>query len=308
MNRRRRFAQSFVPKGGTLARAQRQVQRLARRWLTPLFDVEVPRGIGSCGAALIVLGSVGYGVTAGGHVVEIAAELHHACDALANRAGLRIASVALTGSNELSRSAILALAGVDDGSSLPCLDAATARAALMRNPWISDATVLKLYPGHLQIGITERLPLALWQKDGRVSVIAADGMVLEPFDGSRFAELPLVVGVGAEYQARDFLATVSRYPLIRDGVEAAVLIAERRWTLRLKSGIDVRLPEADVEQALQTLVALDRDKKILSRDITAIDLRLPDRVIVRLSDDAAKARADQVKELLKKPKKKDSDA
>ena len=37
-------------------------------------------------------------------------------------------------------------------------------------------------------------------------------------------------------------------------------------------------------QALERLVALDRDKKLLSRDITSVDLRLPDRVTVRLSD------------------------
>jgi cell division protein FtsQ len=310
MDRRRRLAQSLMPKGGMLARAQRQVQRFARRWLAPLVELEVPRGIGSSAAALIVLGSVAYGVTAGGHVAEISAEFGRACDALAGRAGMGVSSISLVGEKEMSRAAILADAGIGADSSLPCLDAAAARAALMRDPWISDATVLKLYPDRLRISIRERSPLALWQKDGRVTVIATDGTVLQDFDGSRFAELPLVVGAGAERQAPGVLAMVGRYPLIRDSVEAAVFIAERRWNLRLKSGIDVRLPEADAEQALQTLVALDRDKKILSRDITAIDLRLPDRVIVRLSDEAAQARAEQVKELLKKEKakKKGSDA
>ena len=70
----------------------------------------------------------------------------------------------------------------------------------------------------------------------------------------------------------------------------------------LKNGIDVRLPEADAERALDMLVKLDRDNKILSRDITAIDLRLPDRVTVQLSDEAAAARAEALK--AKNPKKK----
>ena len=59
-------------------------------------------------------------------------------------------------------------------------------------------------------------------------------------------------------------------------------MAERRWNLRLTNGLDVRLPEAGVEQALERLVALDREKKLLSRDITSVDLRLPDRVTVPL--------------------------
>jgi cell division protein FtsQ len=88
-----------------------------------------------------------------------------------------------------------------------------------------------------------------------------------------------------------------------------VLIAQRRWNLHLRTGLDVRLPDTDLDQALQQLVALDRDKKILSRDITAIDLRFRDRVIVRLSDAAAAARAEAVKEMLKKQqRKKGSDA
>jgi cell division protein FtsQ len=73
-------------------------------------------------------------------------------------------------------------------------------------------------------------------------------------------------------------------------VAAAVFVAERRWNLRLNSGIDVRLPEDDADVALLRLVSLDREKSLLSRDVTVIDLRLPDRVAVRLSDDAAQAR------------------
>ena len=308
MDRRGRLAQTLnsgwlAPRGNFM-----RVKRVARRWFSTLIEFDVPHGIGSTCAIAIVAGSVGYGIAAGGHGPDILAELHRTCDALAGQAGLRIASVALSGEKELSRASILALAGVSGESSLPCLDASVTRKALLRNPWIAEATVLKLYPGRLQLAITERVPLALWQKDGSVKVIAEDGTVLEGYNGRRFADLPLVVGNGAEKQARDFLGLVSRYPLVQDNVEAAVLVAQRRWNLHLKSGLDVRLPDDNVEQALQQLVALDRDKKILSRDITAIDLRFGDRVIVRLSDAAAAARAEAMKDILKKPKKKGSDA
>jgi cell division protein FtsQ len=165
--------------------------------------------------------------------------------------------------------------------------------------------VLKLYPDRLQITVTERQAFALWQKDGRVSVIATDGTVLEPFVEDRYLRLPLVVGRGAERQANDFLAAVDRYPGIVSLLRASVLVADRRWNLRLTNGIDVRLPETNVEQALDRLVMLDREKKLLSRDIVAVDLRLPDRVTVRLSDAAAQAREDALKD---KKKKKGGDA
>jgi cell division protein FtsQ len=285
-----------------------RARRVARRWFAAIIEFNVPRGAGSAAVFAIIAGSVGYGIAAGGQAGTIATELHRTCDALAGQAGMRISSIALSGEKELSRGTILDLAGVSTTSSLPCLDAADTRAALLRNPWIAEATVLKLYPGRLQISVTERTPIALWQKGGTVSVIAGDGTVLEPFSG-RFANLPQVVGEGAEKEAQVFLDIVSHYPLIANNFDAAVLVAKRRWNLKLKSGLDVRLPDTEVEQALQQLVALDRDKKILSRDITAIDLRLPDRVIVKLSDEAAAARAEVTKEILKKlKKKKGSDA
>jgi cell division protein FtsQ len=155
--------------------------------------------------------------------------------------------------------------------------------------------VLKLYPDRLQIGIIERQAFALWQNDGQLSVIAEDGTVLQPYVARRFTGLPLVVGAGARERAKDVLALIDRHPEISASVAAAVLVAQRRWNLRLKNGIDVRLPETNVDTALATLVALDREKKLLSRDITAIDLRLPDRVTVRLSDEAAQAREDALK-------------
>jgi cell division protein FtsQ len=123
---------------------------------------------------------------------------------------------------------------------------------------------------------------------------------------NRFTRLPLVVGQGAEKQAQEFLKLLDRYPEIGGQVRASILIAERRWNLRLKNGVDVRLPESGVEEALANLVRLDRDKKLISRDITAIDLRVPDRVTVQLSDAAAAARNEQFKD--KKDKKKGSNA
>ena len=114
-----------------------------------------------------------------------------------------------------------------------------------------------------------------------------------------YIPLPLVVGRGAETRAKEFLVLLARFPDVRDNVLALILIAERRWNLRLKNGIDVRLPEQDAEAALAELVALDHDKKLMTRDIAAIDLRLPDRVTVRLSEAAAQARDAAVKERAK---------
>jgi cell division protein FtsQ len=282
-----------------------RLTRFMNRW-SALLEMRVPRGCGLAATAAVILASATYGMVKGDHVATVLSALKDARDGAANTAGFRITSIALAGNLHVSREEVLAAAGVTGKTSLPFLDVVEARERLKTNPWIADATVLKLYPGELQIGIKEREAFALWQKDGRVSVIADDGTVLEPYVAPHLLGLPLVVGSGAQLRAKEFLALLEPYPGLRDFVRAAVLVAERRWNLRLKNGIDVELPETGVAAALKRFVALDREKSLITRDIVAIDLRLPDRITVRLSDAAAQARADALKEKDKSKKKGDS--
>jgi cell division protein FtsQ len=278
----------------------RHMLRRTRRWFLRCFlallGVHVPRGVGMAAAALLILSSVVYGTVEGGHVPTIVSAFNEARDQAANAAGFRITSVALSGHVHVSREEVLAIAGVTGTTSLLFLDVVAVRERLRTNPWIADATVLKLYPGELQVSISERQAFALWQKDRRVSVIAEDGTVLEPYVAPRLVKLPLVVGQGAATRAKAFLALLERYPQIRDQVRASILVGERRWNLRLRNGLDIRLPEADAASALDRLVALERDSKLTTRDVTAIDLRLPDRVTVRLSPAAAQSRLDASKD------------
>jgi cell division protein FtsQ len=275
-------------------------RRLTARWAARA--AQLPRGTGIVGSVLLIAGALAYGAVAGEHVPAVMDWVKNARDVAASAVGFRIAAISLSGEKEVSREEILTTAGVTGRASLLFLDADAARKQLLANPWIGDAAVLKLYPNRLQITITERHAFALWQKDGRVSVIAADGTVLEPFVEKCYLGLPLVVGRDAERQAKDFLAVVDRYPEIRSALRASILVADRRWDLRLTSGINVQLPETDVETALHRLVELDHDKKLLSRDITVVDLRLPDRVTVRLSDAAAQVRDEALKATMKKKK------
>jgi cell division protein FtsQ len=286
--------------GRAPARPLKQREQPPHR-LIAFLERHLPHRIGVAATVLILLGSAGFGTVKGGHVEELTSALSDTRNAVANSAGFRITTVAINGRKQLTQDEVLAIGGVNGRSSLLFLDAATVRDKLKANPWIGEATVLKLYPGQLQIDIVERSAFALWQQDGRLSVIADDGAVLEPYVSRRFLSLPLVVGKGAETRARDFLALLTRYPQVRAATKAAVFVGERRWNLRLKDGLDVRLPENDVGNALAALSKLDKEDRLFSRDIVAVDMRLPDRLTVQLSEDAAKAREELFK--AKKPKK-----
>jgi len=291
--------------------ARPSLEREPPRGLIAWIENHFPRRAGIAATVLILLASTGYGVVKGGHFDAFCEALSDSRNALANSAGFRITAVAINGRKQLSQDEVLAIGGVNGRSSLLFLDAAAVRDRLKANSWIADATVLKLYPGRLQIDIVERTAFALWQENGKLSVIADDGAVLEPpvpgpYVARRFLSLPLVVGKGAETRARDFLALLARYPQVQSVTKAAILVGERRWNLRTKDGLDIRLPENDVGNALAALSKLDREERLFSKDIVAVDMRLPDRLVVQLSDEAAKAREELFKD--KKSKKKAGEA
>ncbi len=269
------------------------------------LERRMPRRAGLMLTLATLLGSAVLGVVKGGHVDAVLTQLADGRNALANSAGFRITSVVINGRKQLSHDEVLGIGGVSGRSSLLFLDATTVRDKLKANPWIADATVQKFYPGQLQIDLVERTAFALWQQGGRLAVIAEDGAVLEPYVARRFVSLPLVVGKGAETRARDFLALLARYPQVHSVTKAAIFVGERRWNLRLKDGLDIRLPENDVGNALAALSRMDKEDKLFSRDIVAVDMRLPDRLTVQLSEDAAKAREELFKD---KKKKKAGDA
>jgi cell division protein FtsQ len=283
------------------ARADRETPSRAILWL----ERATPRRAVLMLTLATLFGSAGLGVVKGGHLDAVLAQLADSRNALANSAGFRITSVAVNGRKQLSQDEVLGIGGVNGRSSLLFLDAATVRDKLKANPWIADATVQKFYPGQLQIDLVERTAFALWQQGGRLAVIADDGAVLEPYVSRRFTALPLVVGKGAEIRARDFLALLARYPQVHSITKAAIFVGERRWNLRLKDGLDIRLPENDVGNALAALIKMDKEDKLFSRDIVAVDMRLPDRLPIQLSEDAAKAREELFKD---KKKKKAGDA
>lgn len=236
----------------------------------------------------ILGGALALGTVRGGHLPVVNEWATAVGDRIAYVAGFEIADADVRGHNRLRREQILAAAGITEHTSLVLLNADVARDKLKSNPWIADAVVRKYYPNKLEIEVTEREAFALWQRDGKLAIVARDGTVLQEVN-DRPEKLPLVVGTGAAKAAHDFLSVLDRFPAIKAEVYGAVYVAERRWNLRMTNGMDVRLPEHNLIVAFEALTKLSRDQKIFTRDVEMIDLRIPGQVVVRMSEAAARA-------------------
>jgi cell division protein FtsQ len=73
-------------------------------------------------------------------------------------------------------------------------------------------------------------------------------------------------------------------------VKAGVLVAGRRWDLEMINGVTVRLPEENPGAAIDTLTRMQKEARVLDRDIMSIDLRARDRVAFRLTEEGVAAR------------------
>jgi cell division protein FtsQ len=111
--------------------------------------------------------------------------------------------------------------------------------------------------------------------------------VLAPALREAYADLPLVVGDGAGKSASALFEALKPYGELKQKMIAALRVGDRRWTLKLASGVEIMLPDDGVDEALKSLTKLDAERGLLDRDIAAVDLRLLDRITVRLREAAA---------------------
>jgi cell division protein FtsQ len=206
-------------------------------------------------------------------------------------AGLELGDVLVEGRQRTEARVVLETLGVVRGQPILAFDPYAAQARLERLPWVRSATVERRLPAAIHVRLIERQPLALWQHRGRITVIDRGGEVISGAEPKAFTRLLLVVGADAPDHTPGLLTMLNGEPELRTRVSAAVRVRGRRWNLRLDDGIDVRLPEQNAAAAWAELARAERQHGVLGRDVAIVDLRLPDRLVVRTTSEAAPKRA-----------------
>jgi len=195
--------------------------------------------------------------------------------------GLRLDQVALSGQRFTADADIFDAIDMRSALSLLSFDASAARRRVERLPWIATASISRVFPGALDVRVTERKPAALWLHGGQAQLIDATGRVLSAAKPNTQTGLPRVAGEGAAAQARALLDLVVRYPRIRERFELAERVGERRWTLRLTNNVTVHLAADREAVAFAALSAPDDLGALLSGHDLIIDLRTRGRITVR---------------------------
>jgi cell division protein FtsQ len=265
-------------KAKSRAKSRKPVRRTPPpRWLRPAL-----RG----GVALVALGAV-VGIPTwlvrAGYVDSAVAFAHENGMIVSAGFGLAVRDVLVQGRGESAGKDVLAALDVKRGSPILGFDPHEAKLRLEQLPWVRQATVERRLPDTVFVHLEERTPMALWQKDGKLTLVDRDGAIIPGADPARFGQLPQIIGEGAPANAPAILAITAAEPDLRARVAAMSFVGGRRWTVIFDNGAEVQLPEQDIGRAWAKFAAMERTQGVLAHDVANIDLRLPDRTVVRLS-------------------------
>lgn len=233
------------------------------------------------GLWLLASGAVVLGGVIGVRALDPAGRLTHMAGEAALAAGLRVTEVRFEGRHLTPEPLLRAAVGAPKGTPILSVSPAAIRARVLELAWVEGASVERRLPSTLIVRIDERQPFALWQNAGRFAVIDRDGRSIATDGLHAFASLPLVVGAGAPQHAAALLDALGEHPELKERVKAAVRVGERRWNLRLHNGADVMLPEGHEAAAIARLMEFHERDALLDRPLAAVDMRLPDRMVVR---------------------------
>ena len=243
-----------------------------KRWLLPYA------GWACFGGVIIGAGAVASHTGAPGSAI---ASIRDMIGRMTAGAGMRIVDIKIEGRANTPEPFLRAALGVSKGDPIVGFSLEQARLRIEKLTWVAHAAVERRLPGTIVVALTEKRPFAVWQYQGKDVLIDRDGNLVTDEDLTKYRQLPLIVGAGAPEAAKDLIDALIDRPTIFEHVVAAMRIGERRWNLRLKNHADVLLPEGHEIEALDRLLILQRDSALLDRPLAAIDMRLPDKLVLR---------------------------
>lgn len=226
--------------------------------------------------------------------LDIPGRAERVAGAAVGEAGFKVSGYQIVGLNHMARAPVDAVvadelrrAAADAGSDKApqaLVDVAAIRRRLLDYGWVQDARVSRRLPDSLVIDIVERRPAALWQNEGRLALIDSHGVVLDRVPVDKMPDLPLLIGPGANGQEQQLTRIMTAVPTLRPQLASATWVGGRRWDLNFQSGETVALPEGEggAKAALMKFARLDKQSGLLGRGIVRFDLRMPDKMVVRL--------------------------
>ncbi|SHF38281.1 cell division protein FtsQ [Loktanella atrilutea] len=260
------------------------------RWQRWMLTPGVRTGLRVGVPALIVALAVAGWASNDANREMIVAQYAQAKAAIQHRPEFMVTGLAISGADEELADVVTELVQVVFPVSSFDLDLEAMRKKVAEMPAVRDVYVRVGDGGALEIGITPRVPVALWRTADGLRLIDADGVFAgDVAQRAERRDLPLIAGEGAEDDLTEALALFRTAAPVAERVRGLVRIGERRWDMVLDRGQRIMLPTDRPTVALDRVMQMEATQDLLARDVAMVDMRNPGRPTVRLQHDAVAA-------------------
>src|SRR6202522_711007 len=109
-------------------------------------------------------------------------------------------SIQIMGNSQVTRPELLSVFGSDLGRNIFFIPLGARRSSLEQLPWVEHATVMRLLPDQLRVGIVERTPVAFVRHGNTIGLVDAHGVLLQLPPAAMAAKhysFPVVTGISA---------------------------------------------------------------------------------------------------------------
>lgn len=257
--------------------------RMERLMLTPLFRLLLRFGV----PCLLTFGIASWWLSVDENRMKIIDTYADLRSQVESRPEFMVNMMAVDGASDLVADGIRQMLPLDFPISSFDLDLEAMRATVVSLDPVKAARLYVRQGNVLQVDVVERIPVVLWRNEQGLQLLDDEGFLVGPaFVRADWPELPLIVGDGADAYVTEALDLIAAAEPLSARLRGLVRMGERRWDVVLDREQRILLPETDAVQALERVIAIDQAVDMLERDLMAVDLRLPQRPTLRMTDGA----------------------
>lgn len=245
----------------------------------PVSEAQVQRSLTVGLIGVFILGTFTVG-----HYSGINETVKNETATMVGNAGFQVEKVEVTGVNRIDELKVYEIALAQKDRSMLLVDIDQVREDLIANGWIKEARISRKLPDTLIVEIIEREPIAVWQRNGKLSLIDSTGFPLQDIQKEEIPDLPILVGKKANMRVQQLEKLLDVAPALRPMVTGATWIGNRRWNLEFESGETLALPEGEetAASALLNFARMDGVNRLLGRGVVHFDLRDSERAYLRM--------------------------
>ncbi|MDQ7080905.1 MAG: cell division protein FtsQ/DivIB [Paracoccaceae bacterium] len=263
----------------------RLTYRLQRLWLTPTFRFGLRFGL----PVLLLAGVIGWYLSDTARVEALRLSFVELRDQIEHRPEFMVKLMRIDNVSDEVAEDIREVTSIDFPVSSFDLDLKEMRKRIEGLDAVARAELVIRPGGILDVTVVERKPAIVWRSRDSLELLDASGHRVSSVD-SRLArsDLYLIAGEGADRAVPEAMAIFRAAKPIIGRIRGLLRIGERRWDVILDRGQKIMLPEKGAVEALQQVLVMDGNSRLLSRDVSVVDVRNPTRPTLRLVGDALK--------------------